>query len=344
MNLFSTVYPLEEATRLAGETISLLATHSVPPSPLNFAVAFEYCAGSSAELKAMVDQHIAAGNALDAYFIQEVYERYFASEQFENLHGVGNDLQDILNQVVQNIAEAGEGASVYGETLASQISHLDSQRGPEGVQAIAKELLAATLDAQSRNTALQRRLEETRAETEGLRAELEQQRRAVLIDPLTGLYNRRAMDTRLHDLIALGGQGELSLLVLDIDHFKLINDTYGHAIGDIVIRNVASTLRKCIRGEDIAVRYGGEEFVVILPKTRLAGAVKVAETIRQRIETLRLIRRQDNFRLAPFTISIGVAECNEADTGETLFQRADRALYQSKSEGRNRVTDEAAVH
>jgi diguanylate cyclase len=148
----------------------------------------------------------------------------------------------------------------------------------------------------------------------------------------------------MDDLLTARPDASLSVLMLDIDHFKRINDTYGHALGDVVIRNVAETIRKCIRGEDFAVRFGGEEFLVLLPNTPLDGAAKVAETIRTRIEALRLVRRRDNFTLAPFTISLGVATRRENDSQDSLFERADRALYQSKESGRNRVTMESSLH
>jgi diguanylate cyclase len=152
------------------------------------------------------------------------------------------------------------------------------------------------------------------------------------------------MDAHLEELMASEAGNPMSVIMVDIDHFKNINDTYGHPLGDVVIRNVAETILKCIRGDDFAVRFGGEEFVVLLPETSLDGATRVAETIRERIATLRLVRRHDNFTLAPFTVSLGVASRQPGDTQDSLFQRVDRALYQSKDAGRNRVTIEGRLH
>ncbi|MDR3393484.1 MAG: GGDEF domain-containing protein, partial [Parasulfuritortus sp.] len=206
------------------------------------------------------------------------------------------------------------------------------------------DILSATRAARDRNIHLQQRLETTLAETESLKGELEQYRREATTDPLTGLYNRRAMETHLEELMESEAGTPLSVIMVDIDHFKNINDTYGHPLGDVVIRNVAQTILKCIRGDDFAVRFGGEEFVVLLPETSLDGATRVAETIRERIAALRLVRRHDNFTLAPFTVSLGVATRQPGDTQDSLFQRADRALYQSKDAGRNRVTIEGRLH
>ncbi|TCJ12891.1 GGDEF domain-containing protein [Parasulfuritortus cantonensis] len=329
-----------QADGLAKRALELLVARSIPPSPLNFTVAYEYFGGINPELTAALDKLLAGDEAVDAYVLRDLYERHVASDQYKNLRGMGDDLQTLLSSLVQSVSEAGTGVAVFGATVARHMGSLHGANGPDAVRAIAADLLAATADIQTRNRTLQERLEETHKETESLRKELEQHRREALIDPLTGLYNRRALESRLDEWQVR----PLAVVMLDIDHFKRINDSYGHAVGDVVIRNVADTLRKCVRGDDFAVRYGGEEFVVLLPDTGLDGAIKVAETIRKRIEALRLVRRQDNFTLAPFTISAGVAERRGGDDHDSLFQRVDAALYESKSRGRNCVTHEGQLH
>lgn len=171
-----------------------------------------------------------------------------------------------------------------------------------------------------------------------LRMALDHQRRAALTDPLTGLYNRRAMDQHLGSLWADAGDEPFALLVLDIDYLKHINDTHGHLSGDTAIRKVAAILRHCIRAGDSAFRFGGEEFVVLLPDTTLEGAISLAESIRGRIEAHnRTLPRE--WRV-PLTVSLGVASRQDDDDPISLIERADRALYQAKQAGRNRVVHE----
>ncbi len=157
------------------------------------------------------------------------------------------------------------------------------------------------------------------------------------LDGLTQLRNRRAFEERLADEERRWRRhgGELSLVLLDIDHFKSFNDTYGHPKGDEVLRNVGRLLKRSLRSADFAARYGGEEFAVILPNTDNAGAMVVAEQLRRLIETATWDDR-------PITASIGVASMSEeVGTGEALVDFADRALYRSKQAGRNRVTQAA---
>ena len=128
------------------------------------------------------------------------------------------------------------------------------------------------------------------------------------------------------------------LLMLDIDHFKKINDSFGHLLGDKVIKMVARTLKNQIKGKDIAARYGGEEFSVLLPETELKNAWTVAENIRRMIESMSIKRAHDKQEVCRMTISIGVARYQSDESVTDFIGRADNALYHSKNTGRNRVT------
>jgi diguanylate cyclase (GGDEF)-like protein len=153
-------------------------------------------------------------------------------------------------------------------------------------------------------------------------------------DVLTGLLNRRWLDSSLPRFIArhTHGQKPLSLLLLDIDYFKRFNDDHGHAVGDAVLALVAQTVEKCLRPTDLAARYGGEELVVVLPETPLAGARIAAERVRASISTLKL---PDVDR--SISVSIGVSSLGDGDRAESMLARADQCLYLAKERGRNRV-------
>jgi two-component system cell cycle response regulator len=180
--------------------------------------------------------------------------------------------------------------------------------------------------------------------TEFLRNRLEQSVEAAVTDPLTGLHNRRYMENHLRTLVdeALHKGRTLSLMVADIDHFKQVNDRFGHDAGDVVLREFALRLKRNTRGIDLACRMGGEEFVVIMPDTDIEKAGRVAERLRSgtAAEPFRIGQAGDSIRL---TASVGIA-CLELadDTSETIFKRADNALYSAKRTGRNRVVADAA--
>ncbi|HUG62784.1 MAG TPA: PleD family two-component system response regulator [Methylomirabilota bacterium] len=166
----------------------------------------------------------------------------------------------------------------------------------------------------------------------------------AVMDMLTGLHNRRYLETHLPQMVsqAIHRNRELSVLVIDIDHFKAVNDTHGHDAGDDVLREFSNRLRKNIRGIDLACRYGGEEFVIAMPETDRMVAQVVAERIRKRVAAEPFAVAGGNMMLE-ITVSIGVSSVDDAeDTPETLIKRADLALYRAKHDGRNRVVSDAA--
>lgn len=177
--------------------------------------------------------------------------------------------------------------------------------------------------------------------TEKLRDNVQLSIEMAITDVLTGLHNRRYMESHLATLVEqANARGKpLTLLILDIDFFKSINDTYGHDAGDDVLREFAHRLKKSIRGIDLACRYGGEEFVVVMPDTDMTVAAMVAERLRRRIAS-------EPFKIAQgdksVTISIGIAALGADDTPAQVLKRADQALYRAKHEGRNRVVADAA--
>lgn len=165
---------------------------------------------------------------------------------------------------------------------------------------------------------------------------------AAIVDPLTGVNNRRYLDSHLAAMLAQASaqRKPVSVMLLDIDHFKRVNDTHGHEAGDAVLRGFSARVKSTIRGADLLARMGGEEFVVAMPDTTVEVAWKVAERLREAVAATPFAVRDD--LTIPITVSVGVATREEGADADDLLRRADRALYRSKSDGRNRVSLEAA--
>jgi two-component system, cell cycle response regulator len=175
-----------------------------------------------------------------------------------------------------------------------------------------------------------------------LRQSVQQSMEMALYDPLTGLNNRRSLERRVPAMIETARQrgAALTMMILDIDYFKQVNDTHGHDAGDLVLRGFAAELQKIVRGGDLLCRLGGEEFVVVMPGVDASHAAQIAERARRTIQNTEFLINADSS--VSVTVSIGLAEWDgECDSNE-LYRRADRALYLSKSAGRNRVTQDAA--
>ena len=180
--------------------------------------------------------------------------------------------------------------------------------------------------------------------TERLRDNVQMSIEMAITDALTNLFNRRYMESHLARLVeeAAARGKPLSVLLLDVDYFKAINDSHGHDAGDDVLREFALRIKRSIRGIDLACRYGGEEFVIVMPETDMAVAAMVAERLRRRVAGEPFAIEQGARSIA-VTISIGIAALRvKEDTAATILKRADQALYRAKRDGRNRVVPDAA--
>ena len=163
------------------------------------------------------------------------------------------------------------------------------------------------------------------------------------LDALTGFYNRNQLEERIKQEVANAKRQKAPLcgIMTDIDYFKHVNDTYGHAVGDLVLKDIAKIIRGQLREYDIAGRYGGEEFSILLPFTKIDEAKKVAERLRASIENkivdISKVNPESDVKTIKVTISLGIYEMKENDNDEDLLKKADKALYQAKNTGRNKV-------
>ncbi|MBI3435580.1 MAG: PleD family two-component system response regulator [Proteobacteria bacterium] len=219
----------------------------------------------------------------------------------------------------------------------------DNLRLMRGLEIGVNDFLVRPID---RNELLARVRTQVRKKryTDRLRDNMQMSIEMAITDALTGLHNRRYMETHLATLVeqAAGRGKPLTVLVLDIDYFKAINDSHGHDVGDDVLREFATRVRKSIRGIDLACRYGGEEFVIVMPETDMAVAAIVAERLRRRIATEPFLIEK-GARAIDVTISVGLASLAAPGDGATsILKRADQALYRAKRDGRNRVVSDAA--
>jgi two-component system cell cycle response regulator len=255
----------------------------------------------------------------------------------------------IVNAAARSFDGLRFAASVRSDELTRNLPILaifDPDDRPRAVKALElgiNDLLARPIDPQELSARTRTQIKRKRY-TDLLRNNLDNSLELAVTDPLTGLHNRRYMFGQLEALAQRSAKGgaPVAALLLDIDHFKKINDSFGHDVGDEVLREFAVRLASNVRAIDLPCRYGGEEFVAIMPDTDVTAAERIAERIRRYISGSPF-RVAHGKELLTVTISIGVAEMQgEHDTPEALLKRADEALYEAKAAGRNRVISWAA--
>ena len=217
----------------------------------------------------------------------------------------------------------------------------DRQRVLRGLDLGVNDCLTRPVDRNELLARVRTQLRQKRY-ADSLREKVQQSIELALFDPLTGLNNRRFMENHLATMLdnARARRAPLTLMILDIDHFKHVNDTYGHDCGDEVLKGFADRLRGIIRGGDLLCRLGGEEFVIVMPGVNVQAATRIAERARLAIQQEQFVI-DGSGRAIPVTVSIGLAERANDDAG-SLYRRADKALYRAKAEGRNRVSADAA--
>ena len=233
--------------------------------------------------------------------------------------------------------EAGQEVPQYGDELDGYRERLRDGSDKESVAEVVESLIDETTRVRVKTEIYHEHLKKSSEEVERLRGELELVQGLALTDPLTGLLNRRGFEQQRQRLCSASAAG-CTLLIIDIDHFKAINDAHGHLLGDKVIIAVANVLRSCVGERGPIARIGGEEFAVLLSHTSSAGGVELAERIRAAVEQGKIRRADTEESIGNVTVSFGVASCGENEQFDSMLARADRALYQSKTGGRNRVT------
>jgi diguanylate cyclase len=333
---------MDRARTLHDRAYALMQAHDIAPTPVNYELCFHYEGGTKELLQPLFEEVLRAGQATDPTVTEGLHDRLFRQTQAAAVGDVATGLQLELEKIASLLKATGGGTADYSRTLdiaTLQASHLESS--PQ-LRELLDSVSSATQLMSENVRQLEARVAQSTVEVESMRAKIDVARRESLTDALTGLANRRLFDETLASVVAgVDPQGtSVCVLMCDIDHFKTFNDTWGHATGDQVLRLVANCVKSSVRRRDTAARFGGEEFVVILPQTTMADAINVAEQIRKTVQSRKIVKKHSGESLGSITLSIGVSERTPGDTAATLLARADTCLYAAKHAGRNRVSSE----
>ena len=335
-----------QAGAFAEAAFAGMVANQVPPTPENYAVWYAYATGVMPEVKRTIDILMSNKQEFTAAVNSELYQRFCdAGPQFNALQDTGDRLQYSIDHVMRYLKTASGDTKAFGQTLDRYSDELGASVGSDKLRTLVSGLILETQRVAERNRSLQERLTQSSGEISELRQNLETVRREAMTDALTGIPNRKFFDTRLRTAAkdAMETGEPLCLIIADIDHFKKFNDTYGHQVGDQVLRLVARTLTDSVKGRDTPARYGGEEFAIVLPQTRLDDAMLLADKIRQTMMRRRIVRKGTRDDLGTITLSLGAACFRPGEPLTEIVQRADAALYFAKNHGRNRAASEAEL-
>ena len=330
-----------EAYKIASRALELMERHQVWPTALNFELWTHYVADPEGALARELTRLISLGEPMTELVSEELAATYLPKARLnQQIRDAGDILSKELEAVSKAIQNAQKSNAAFGKELAGASKTLDKTTDVEAIKNLVGGLAEATRRVAKENRSHEARLAEWSAEGGRLREHLEQVRRDATTDGLTNLANRKAFDEELDRACQEADESgtTICLAVLDIDHFKGFNDTWGHQTGDQVIRYVASVIGRVAAPPRFAARYGGEEFAMIFPRETAKAVSNTLEEIRVEVSSRMLKRRSTNEDLGAITISSGFAERKPGESGHSIMERADAALYASKRGGRNRVS------
>ncbi len=330
----------EQAAERVRQVLPFMARSGLAPHPLHFTIAWEHLSGRNAALSEDINRRTAdtGPGALTPEVCEALYTRHILDPDALTLEALRDRMNGLVGNAIDGLTHASTQAQRCQVALDDQCEQLEHLAGdPSALRNILGAVLSEARSLTEVSHGLERRLDETNREIVNLREELSRVRQTALTDALTGLANRAALDRALVErAIQPSGTG-LNVLMIDIDHFKSINDRFGHLVGDKVLRYLGGVLKGAVGERGLAARYGGEEFAVLVDRIGDDAALALAESIRRDIEASQLRRKEGGESLGTITVSIGVAAAHPGETSEALLARADSALYEAKHGGRNRV-------
>ena len=334
----------EQNSEYIRQMLPLMLKHNAPVDPINYAVWYHYVAGINGDLNIAVDNLIRDKKPFDSKTSLNLYKTYICNATVDSFQRINSRLLHLITETTLSVTTTSEKVSVAGDNFHSKLNELISAENAVHLKSTLIEIILETTQLAEASKALKNQLDNTNKEIEQLRNELTHVHITAHTDGLTGLLNRHAFDKVLAELIGNTAIENACLAILDLDYFKRINDSFGHLIGDKVLKYFASLMKKHTTEHHHVARYGGEEMAIIMPDTTLTVAFNIVEQIRKALDKSSLSHKNDTETIGKVTVSAGIASLKAVDTADSFIDRADKALYLAKNAGRNRVVTENALY
>lgn len=331
-------HDLENSFKHLKNTIPLLLKHKIPAVPLNYALWYTYASNESESLNETLDHALQRNLPISDSKTRDLYRKHVADEQDVDVWELRHSLESMVIELSQSVQDTRSETRNFKSTMDTCMDDLAKVEreglSMEEVMDLVRTLVSQTKQIRGSTLSFSTALNDAEREITRLRNQLEQSQQAALYDALTGLCNRRYFD---EELAAHAMRPNMCLILADLDHFKKINDSHGHVMGDLVLKASAKKLQAACREGAQAFRFGGEEFAIIVPNSKLSVARQIAETMRRSIEKIGVRDKRTSQVLGGISASFGIAEMKTGMNPLALIEAADKQLYEAKNLGRNRV-------
>ena len=328
-----------EDFKKAEKIYALARKYNTPLTPKSFAVWFSYVTGDNKLVNHRIDRLAKACDTIDSYQMEQAHGEFICDFETKSKQqiSVGESLEVEMAEIANLVQQHLSASDNYSGSLRQTVDTLSNEEHPIKILKSIRILIDESIKMQFETSSLYSSLQKSEAQVRKMRSSLAKSRKNEMLDHLTGLSNRRRFDLSLAKEVDAAHKSSIPmcLAMIDIDRFKKLNDTFGHAIGDQVIKFFASLLKKNVKGRDTSARYGGEEFSIILPSTSIGDARILIEGIRNQLADTNLVLKKDKVAIGKVTASFGVAQIRKSDDPNDITERADANLYKAKNSGRN---------
>ncbi|MFC0117481.1 GGDEF domain-containing protein [Pseudoalteromonas xiamenensis] len=334
---------LAHSAQCLKKAVPLMVKYAIPVTPMNYAIWYCYVSGSQPALNQELDATIAHLATCPPHVARRLFDRYLSERDLALFHELSGSFHGAISTVQGDIAKTLETAQDYSAVLAECYAGLynikrNNVESFDGVLNYVERLTAESITMQQEAFSFQKKLEFAYQEITELREALLDSQIQASIDKLTGLYNRGKFDEDVvHFCQSFTDLKQAALIFIDVDHFKSLNDTFGHQTGDETLKKIAAKISRQTEGKGAAYRYGGEEFCILACFSSVGEAVNFVQLLRQDISKLSVKNKEQNKAVHPITASFGMAFVKVDMDKRELIAKADKALYLAKTHGRDRV-------
>ncbi|WOT06545.1 GGDEF domain-containing protein [Shewanella youngdeokensis] len=322
------------------KAIPLMLKHHIPTTPTNYALWYAYVGQGRPELNRQLDEVVTQYHTCPPSHSERLHQTYFADPVELDVIDMRQNLDAMVTELSQSLKDTNSDAHQYQSKINTNFDKLNKIENEgfsiDEVLSLVKNLVSDAFDIKNSTQHFTEQLAHAQSEIEQLKYQLKQSEHEMYFDALTCALNRRAFNKDIRGLVNQSPEG-LCLIIADIDHFKVFNDTYGHQLGDQVLKAVTRRLDESCKEGTKLYRFGGEEFAILVPKSQLNRVRQLADSMRRSLEKLVLKDKRKDQRVDNIRASFGVAQYQEHDTDSSLIERAAKQLYEAKRLGRNRV-------
>jgi diguanylate cyclase len=318
---------INQANKIMALAVAQLNHWRLPMNPTNYAVSYEYCKNKNPILTASIKLSLLSGKNIDSFFMEQIYKDHLL-EQSQFRDEIITDISQLFAQIHDNCQKSTLGAQHFIEQLDENIPALMSREKDEVKTAVAK-LHRASIQFKQQQQELVEQLQLSQIQTKVLEDELEAVRQEVYLDPVTGLYNRKAMSKHVETWLSEDGERGIAAIVINVDHFAQFNERFGALIGDVILSKIAKKVASYVDNSGLPVHSANDEFIILLPDIDNEIANEIADKIKQGVEKIRFVSVQSGIRLPQMSISCGTSEIKYKESLNQFINRT-RKIMESK--------------